>query len=551
MKTRKSLKFRIIFCLIGVIVNQQSKYLYLLPFIIGLGIFFGTVITYLQISEYQQQLSQSYKDEVHTILKKIIDKEENRLQTVSNSMIAFFESSNEVTPDEFKLFSDKIFDSNPELVNVSIIDENKIIVYSYPQNEMTGENFDILFPSHPTQINGIKTMNIEFPMNNMHELVISVPFDYFISHDMFPNQSFKLILFSPLDNNLKLYQVFSNLGIVETNDVEFTQHELENVAEVVVQTNLHGHTIKKDYVLRYMIWNSAFESNISSSQFLLIFGIIASFVIPFVIYKTTNALRQKIQERSQILEQKNIELEQIKKSKDEFVTMIVHDLKNPLVPIISLSDILLSNTLGDLNPKQTDRINMIRSNATYLQNLIDDLLDSQKAELGKLRLTFTENNLSEILYNSILKIMPEFDIKEITIETNIANNVQCICDKIRIEQVLSNLLFNSLDFVSAKIGKLTISLESNDHTAKIIIKDNGIGIEKDQLDKLFVKFYQIKNNLTRKYGGTGLGLAVSNDIITLHGGKIWVESDGIGKGSTFFIELPLKDLNKTNVSKEK
>jgi len=147
--------------------------------------------------------------------------------------------------------------------------------------------------------------------------------------------------------------------------------------------------------------------------------------------------------------------------------------------------------------------------------------------------------------------MPEFDIKEITIETSIANNVQCVCDKTRIEQVLSNLLFNSLDFVSEKIGKISISLESNNHTAKITIKDNGMGIQKDQLDKLFVKFYQIQHNMTRKYGGTGLGLAVSNDIIVLHGGKIWVESEGLGMGSTFFIELPLKDRDKANISKEK
>ena len=194
---------------------------------------------------------------------------------------------------------------------------------------------------------------------------------------------------------------------------------------------------------------------------------------------------------------------------------------------------------------------MIKSNAVYLQNLIQDLLDSQKAELGKLRLNLSENNLSEIIQNSISKLMPEFDIKEITIETSIANNVQCVCDKTRIEQVLSNLLFNSLDFVSEKIGKISISLESNNHTAKITIKDNGMGIQKDQLDKLFVKFYQIQHNMTRKYGGTGLGLAVSNDIIVLHGGKIWVESEGLGMGSTFFIELPLKDRDKENTLKEK
>ena len=530
---------------------RHSKSLYLLPIIIGLGIVFGTVTTYLQISDYQQKLSESYKDEINGILKGVIDKGENRLQTVSNSMIALFESSNEITYDEFTTFSDRIFSSNSELVNISIINENQIILYSYPQSGMIGENFDILFPSHPTQINGIQTMNLEFSMNDLRKLIISVPFDYFISHDTITSNYFKLILFSPLDNNLKLYQISNNNGMLETDNVEFTQKELENIVEVNVKTNLHGHTIKKDYVLKYLIWDSAFEPNATFNQLLLIIGIMSSVIVPVIIYKTNNILRQKIQERSQILEQKNLELEQIKKSKDEFVTMIVHDLKNPIVPITSLSDILLSNTLGDLNPKQTDRIKMIQSNAIYLQNLIQDLLDSQKAELGKLRLNLLENNLSEIIQVSVSKLTPEFDIKEITIETSIANNIQCVCDKIRIEQVLTNLLFNSLDFVSEKIGKILISLESNNHTAKIKIKDNGIGIEKDQLDKLFVKFYQIKHTMIRKYGGTGLGLAVSSDIIALHGGKIWVESDGIGKGSTFFIELPLKDHDKTNTSKEK
>ncbi len=251
------------------------------------------------------------------------------------------------------------------------------------------------------------------------------------------------------------------------------------------------------------------------------------------------------------MNKKNLELEQIKKSKDEFVTMIVHDLKNPIVPITSLSDILLSTTLGDLNPKQIDRIKMIKSSAISLQNLIQDLLDSQKAELGKLYLNFSENNLSEIVQNTISKFKPEFDTKEIAIETSIASNISCVCDKTRIEQVLSNLLLNSLDFVSEKMGKISISLESDNHIATITIKDNGIGIEKDQLDKLFVKFYQIKHNMTRKYGGTGLGLAVSNDIVALHGGKIWAESNGIGTGSTFFIELPLKDHDKANTPKEK
>ncbi|MBI5860503.1 MAG: HAMP domain-containing histidine kinase [Nitrosarchaeum sp.] len=533
------------------ITIDHSKYIFLLPILIGLGIISGTVVTYLQIYDYQQQLSQSFKHEINGILEGIIDRKQSRLQTISNSVIGFFESSDNITPDEFALFSDRIFSSNPELANISIIEQNQTILYSFPQSDMIGENFDTLFPSHPTQINGMKTMNVEFPMNDFRRIIISVPFDYFISHDTIPSQYFKMILFSPLDNNVRLYEIFNNNGIIETNNVEFTQKELENIIEFNVKTHLFGHTIKKEYVLKYLIWDGALESNNTLSQLLLIIGIISSMVIPFLVYKTNNILRQKIRERSQILEQKNRELEQIKKSKDEFVTMIIHDLKNPIVPIMSFSDILLSNTLGDLTPKQMDRIKIIKSSAMSLQNLINDLLDSQKVELGKLYLNLSENNLSEIVQNTISKFKPEFDIKEITIETNIADNIQCVCDKTRIEQVISNMLLNSLDFVSEKMGKISISLKSDNRTAKITIKDNGIGIEKDQLDKLFVKFYQVTHNMTRKYGGTGLGLAVSHDIIILHGGRIWAESDGIRKGSTFFIELPLKDHDKANATKEK
>ncbi|MBS3925145.1 MAG: HAMP domain-containing histidine kinase [Nitrosarchaeum sp.] len=519
---------------------SPSKSRYLLPILIGLGIIFGTVVAYLQISDYQQQLSQSYKNEIGRILEGVIDRRESRLQTISNSMIGFFEGSTEVTPYEFEVFSDRIFSSNPELVNISILDDNQTILYSSPQSEMIGKNFDILFPSHPTQINGIKTMNLEFPLSDLRKIIISVPFDYFISADTIPSQNFKLILFSPFDNNLRLYQIFNNNGIFETDNVEFSEKELENSIEVNVKTNLHGHTIKQKYVLKYLIWNDIFEPNNTFTNVFLIIGIVASGIIPIIIYRTNNVLRQK-----------NLELEQIKKSKDEFVTMIIHDLKNPLVPILSVSDILLSNMLGDLNSKQADRIKIIKSSAMSLQNLIQDLLDSQKAELGKLHLNLSKNNLSEILQNTLNKFKMDMDKKEVLVETNIVNDVSCICDKIRIEQVISNLLFNSLDFVSEKIGKISVSLESNNHTAKIIIQDNGLGIEKDQLDKLFVKFYQIKNNTIRHYGGSGLGLAVSNEIITLHGGKIWAESAGIGKGSTFFIELPLKEHDKTDTSQEK
>ena len=164
-------------------IVDHPKSIYLLPIMIGLGIVFGTVIVYLQIYDYQQKLSESFKHEINGILEGIIDRKESRLQTVSNSIIGLFESSTEVTQKEFAIFSDRIFRSNPELVNVSILDKDQMIIYSFPQPDMVEENFDTLFPSHPTTINGIKAMNLEFPMDDLHRLIISVPFDYFISYE--------------------------------------------------------------------------------------------------------------------------------------------------------------------------------------------------------------------------------------------------------------------------------------------------------------------------------------------------------------------------------
>ncbi len=298
----------------------KSNSSYLFPILIGVGIIFATVIIYEQMSKYEQQLSQSSKTELSRIIEGIIDRRESRLQTISTTMISLFENSNEVTHDKFTYLSNKIFSSNPELVSIMVLDENQIILYSFPQVDTIGNNFDILFPKHPTQINGIRTMNFEFPIDEQRKLIISVPFDYFISYDFIPRQNFKMVLFSPLDNNLKLYQVYNNNGVVKTTNVEFAPKELENALEINIKTNLYGHTIKKNYDLKYLIWDKNFEINNVFNDLLLIIGAITTITIPILIYKTNNVLRQK-----------NIELEQIKKSKDEFITMASHELKTPLI----------------------------------------------------------------------------------------------------------------------------------------------------------------------------------------------------------------------------
>ncbi len=509
-------------------MSKTTKYsIYLLPIIIGLGIIFGIVITYSQIYDYQQQLSQSYKNEIKGILEGVIDRRESRLQTISNGMIGFFESSNEVTPDEFSNFSNRIFSSNAELVNIAIIDENQIILYSFPQSDMMEENSDTLFSSYPTKINGINTMNFEFPMDGLRKLIISVPFDYFISTDIITSNQFKLILFSPLDNNQKLYQLSNDNGIIKTDNIEFTQKELEDSLEIHVKTNLYGHIIKKDYVLKYSIWTDTFEPNIILGQLLLIIGITSSVIIPITVYKTNNTLRQK-----------NHDLEQIKISKDKFLAMITHELKTPLVPIQGYADILLSEHLGKLTDKQKERIDIIKSSSETLLALISDLLDAQKLELGQLKIRKENTNIKDTVTNTIKLFLPQAQKNKIEIISNV-QDLSIEHDQGRIKQVITNLIKNSLTAVEPEKGKIEISMKDLPQEIQISVKDNGIGIPIDKQKDLFKEFYQVDTSLTREMGGSGLGLSICKGIVENHGGAITVKSTP-NQETIFTFTLPKK-----------
>jgi len=239
------------------------------------------------------------------------------------------------------------------------------------------------------------------------------------------------------------------------------------------------------------------------------------------------------------LQRSMVELKKTERSKDEFIAMITHELKSPLVPILAYADILLSDHIGELNNLQRERISLIKSSSESLVRLIQDLLDVQKMELGELKLEKQENSLSEIINSVVKKINPNIEHWGISITTDLQTVPYCTCDKIRIEQVLNNLLYNAIDFVPKKDGKINIKLHMSGEQFEMIIKDNGIGMEKDQLAKIFTKFYQADTSTTRERGGTGLGLPVSLGIVNAHGGKIWAGSEGVGKGSEFHILLPV------------
>ena len=239
---------------------------------------------------------------------------------------------------------------------------------------------------------------------------------------------------------------------------------------------------------------------------------------------------------SNTIRQKEEEARKIDIAKDEFLAMITHELKTPLVPIQGYSDILLSEHLGKLNPKQKERLSIIKSSSTSLLDLISDLLDAQKLELGQLRMIKSDNSIKNTIEKAVKSLKPQATKVNVKIISN-PPNIIILHDSERITQVLTNLIKNSLTAVKSKTGVITIELQDLPSEIIINVKDNGMGIPDDKQKDLFKKFYQVDASLTRERGGSGLGLAICKGIVENHGGKIWLEST-LNVGSTFSFSIP-------------
>jgi len=240
---------------------------------------------------------------------------------------------------------------------------------------------------------------------------------------------------------------------------------------------------------------------------------------------------------SDTIKEKEEEAKRTDIAKDEFLAMITHELKTPLVPIQGYADLLLSEHLGKLTQKQRERIKIIKTSSASLLELISDLLDAQKLELGQLRMIKEENPIQETICKSIESLQPQASEKNIKITTQ-GPNPKVMHDPDRIGQVLTNLIKNSLNVIQPKTGLIEVITEDLPDQVKISVKDNGSGIPVEKQKDLFKKFYQVDASLTREKGGSGLGLAICKGIIEGHGGKISLVLSTPGVGSEFAFTIP-------------
>jgi PAS domain S-box-containing protein len=227
-------------------------------------------------------------------------------------------------------------------------------------------------------------------------------------------------------------------------------------------------------------------------------------------------------------------------AKDRFLAALAHELRGPLNVIMGWSEFLLAQS-AELEPRARKAIEAIDRNAKLQRRLIEDMLDVARISSGKLRLNQVPLDLGELLFVTGAAMARAAQEKGVALELNVAHTAIVRCDAQRIEQMLQNLVGNAIKF-TPEGGKVKLFLEAAAGVARIVVSDDGRGIEPTLLSLIFQPFRQgLPQNADQRDSGLGLGLAITKQIATLHGGQVRVHSEGLGHGATFVVELPLHE----------
>jgi hypothetical protein len=248
----------------------------------------------------------------------------------------------------------------------------------------------------------------------------------------------------------------------------------------------------------------------------------------------------KIKEVEKKLEEQNKELQKLNDLKNEFLGRASHELKTPLVAIKGNADLVIKLYHENLKPDVITMLETIQKGCNRLEDIVHKLIESSKLESSNIELHTKKEDLTSLIKTCVNEVQSLVKMRNITINLDVMHFIITKFDKDQIHEVISNLLSNAINY-SPHNGIIDINSVIKDNTIIISIKDRGMGFTEDEKIKIFQKFGKI-NRASQGFDviseGSGLGLFISKKIIELHGGEIWVESEGRNKGSTFYFTLP-------------
>lgn len=252
-------------------------------------------------------------------------------------------------------------------------------------------------------------------------------------------------------------------------------------------------------------------------------------------------IEQRRWQVQQDLEKQNITLNEINKLKSELFSRTSHELKTPLISVKGFTELLLTLYRSKLDPEIISILEEIKDGSRRLEKIINLLLDSTKLEAGQLSLNLKDEDLTFLIKFCVKELKGLAKLRDQSISLNLQNKLETKFDKERIYEVISNLLVNAIKYTPPG-GHITIESKVNKNVYEFSIKDDGIGFTEEEKVQVFKQFGKIE-----RYGqgwdiaadGTGLGLYITKKLVELHGGKIWFESEGRNKGTTFYFTVPI------------
>lgn len=335
-----------------------------------------------------------------------------------------------------------------------------------------------------------------------------------------------------VENPFLFYFIFHMViaGILLSRRASFLQATLA-VSLFATTVILEYFGVLPHYCLKNFIINCQYRNTIYLGGISFVF-VSTLYIAVYMATSISNIIKQ----RERILKDTNEQLKAKDRIKSEYVLRVSHDIKEHLAAIQGCLEPVTRGITGELNPKQLDLIQRATHRTAKLMFFVKALLEITRIKLSK-EIKMDYFSFKEALSESIVNIESKAKDKNITLNLTVEPTIGSIRgSKEYIQETLINLLANSVKYTPSE-GKIDIKASDKGNRILIEITDNGIGIPKDELPRVFEEFYRASNAREVERNGTGLGLSIAKQVVEMHSGRIWVESEE-GKGSTFYIELP-------------